>query len=298
MNFKKRNTLEYRTGVDFKLLNKLTILIKEAKELQLNDLEVSMLKHFLKSFAEYIDYYQQEFNSKGLTVSLNKIKRSLGVLKSYLYFRQENNIFTFLILYSGYPSNKAVVKLIPDLHKALKGFFDYESSNLKKFSFSKCTPPYLHILKLKDRSFEEYMIRNIKASITFPFASKGYHKHCSKIYSYTMKWVVEPSKEILIHMGHEGNYYDIDIDKLLCSGGSELLDYPTCEFFYKGQKIDSGDDSWICKIQNEEVILKCKDNTVPISFKDLNEIFLNSPPCSLQYLTIEIYGDLEYYIID
>ncbi len=298
MNIKNKNTLEYKTGVDFKILTNLNMLLREAKELQLNELETSMLEHFLNGFDEYMDYYIKERRDEGKEIYFEKIEKSLNVLKAYLAFSSDGKISVFLKLYDGSSSNESVLELLPDLHKQLEEFFHYESSNLRKFRFSKCTIPFLHILQQGHRPFEKYIIRDIKACITFPFV-KGQHERYAKIYAHTMKWVADPSDERLINMGHVGNFYDIDIDieNLLDRHNSECLDYPTCEFFYRDEKIKLHDVAWICKIYNAKVILRCNENLFTSSFEDLNENILNYPPCDLSYLMIEIYGDLEYFMI-
>ncbi|RLA66642.1 MAG: hypothetical protein DRQ78_03925 [Epsilonproteobacteria bacterium] len=225
-----------------------------------------------------------------------KVEKSIEVLKAYLVFALEGNISIFLKLYDGSSSNKSVLELLPYLDKQLEEFFYYESSNLRKFRFSKCTVPFLHILQQGHGPFEEYRIEGIKARITFPFV-KGEHEHYAKIYSSTMKWVADPSEERLIHMNGDGNFYDVDIEKVLDSSNFKHLDYPTCEFYYKDEKIKLHDVDWVCKIYNAKVILRCNENLFTSSFEDFNENLLNYPPCDLSYLMIEIYGDLEYFTI-
>ena len=110
-----------------------------------------------------------------------------------------------------------------------------------------------------------------------------------------MKWLRDLSKERLIHMGSVGNFYDIRIKKLVDMHNSEHLDYPTCEFFYRKEKIALHDVDWICKIYNPKVILRCNENLFTSSFEELNENILSYPPCDLAYLTIEICGNLEYF---
>ena len=102
---------------------------------------------------------------------------------------------------------------------------------------------------------------------------------------------------MLIHMSGDGNFYDVDIEKLLDSSNSKHLDYPTCAFFYRDEKIKLHDVDWVCKIYNARVVLRCNENLFTSSFEDLNENILNYPPCNLSYLTIEISGDLEYFTI-
>lgn len=296
MNENEKNTLEYKMGVDFKVLNSLGTLMREAKELQSNDLEASMLEHFLNHFYVYMNYRRKEEHTKGKEMYFKKVEKSLDVLQAYLAFALEGKTSIFLKLYDGSPSNEEVIKLMPDLYKELEEFYCYESKNLRKVKFSKCIAPFLHILQRKNRAFEEYVIRDIKACITFPFV-KGQNDCYAEIYAHTMKWVEDPSEEKLIHMGSIGNFYDIHIDDLLGNNNSECLDYPTCEFFYRDEKITLHDDDWICKIYNAKAILRCNENLFTSSFEDLNENILNYPPCDLSYMMIEIHGDLEYYTI-
>ena len=255
-----------------------------------------MLEHFLNVFDEYMDYRRKEELAEGKEMNFEKIDKSLDVLKAYLIFASEGKTSVFLKLYSGSSLTKAVIELIPSLHIELEEFFYYESSNLRKFRFSKSTSPYLHTLQQGHRSFEEYVIRDIKVCITFPFV-KGQYDYYAKIYAHTMKWVENPSEERLIHMGSVGNFYDIHIEKLLDSHKTEYLDYPTCEFFYRNEKIKLHDVDWVCKIDNAKVVLMCNENLFTSSFEGLNENILNYPPCDLSYLTIEISGDLEYFTI-
>ena len=296
MNIKNKNTLEYRIGIDFKVLHNLSTLMKEAREIQLNNLEASMLEHFLNGFYEYMEERRNEERAEGKEIYFDKIEKSLDVLKAYFMFASEGKASVFLKLYDGSSSNETVIKLMPGLQRELEEFFYYESSNLRKFRFSKSHAPYLHILQQGHRPFEEYKIEGIKAKITFPFV-KGQHEHYAKIYAHTMKWVADPSEERLIHMSGNGNYYDVDIEKLLDSCNSEHLNYPTCEFFYRDEKITLHDVDWVCKVCNGKVILRCNENLFTSSFEDLNENMLNYPPCDLSYLMIEVYGELEYYTI-
>lgn len=296
MHIKNNHTLEYRTGINFKVLHTLSTLMKEAEELQSNDLEVSMLEHFLNSFNEYMDYYRKERRAEGKEIFFEKVEKSLDVLRAYLTFALEGKISVFLKLYDGSSSNKSILELLPDLHKQLEEFYYYESSNLRKFRFSKCTVLFLHILQQGHRPFEKYVIRNIKACITFPFA-KGQHERYAKIYAHTMKWAADPSEERFIHMSGDGNFYDVYIEKLLDRHNSEQFDYPTCTFFYRDEKIKVHDIDWVCKIYNAKAILWCNENLFSSSFEDLDENILNYPPCELSYMMIEIYGDLVYYTI-
>ena len=270
--------------------------MRGAKELQLNDLEESMLEHFLNSFDEYMDYRRNEERAEGKEIYFEKIEKTFDVLKAYFIFASEGKASVFLKFYDGSSSNEAVIKLMPGLHSELEEFLYYESSNLRKFRFSKCTVPFLHILQQGHRPFEKYVIQNIKACITFPSA-KGQHEHYAKIYAHTMKWVADPSEERLIHMSGNGNFYDVYIERLLDSSNSKHLDYPTCAFFYRDEKIKLHDVDWVCKVYNAKVIVRCNENLFTSSFEDLNENILNYPPCDLQYLTIEISGDLVYFTI-
>ena len=292
------NTLAYRMGMDFKILNKLNTLMMEAKELQVNDLEVSMLEHFLHHFHEYLDYCIVEAHAEGKNIFFDEVVKSLKVLKAYLSFALEGNISLFLKLYAGLSSNMDVVGLMPDLHKALEEFYYHESSSLRKIRFSKCTASYLHILRLRDIAFEKYVIRDIKACITFPFAKLLYHEYYEKIYAYTMQWVTNPNEDRLISIGEAGNLYDVDIEKLLVDRSLEQLDYPTCDFFYRNKKINFQHLDWICNIKNPKVILRCRHNPESIYCKDFNKDFLKYLPCILLDLIIEIYGDLEYFAIE
>jgi len=291
------HTLEQRTGVDFKVLHNLSTLMREAKKLHLNGLEVSMLKHDLTGFDEYIDYCKEKEHVAGKKTYFENIEKSLNILRAYFTFALEDKISVFLKLYDGSSSNKSIQDLFTDLHKQLEEFFYYESLNLRKFRFLKCKSPFLHLLQQGHRSFEKYIIQDIKVCITFPFV-KGEHEHYTKIYAHTMKWVADPSEERLIHMGDEGNFYDVNIDKLLLdSYPTNQLDYPTCEFFYRDKKIKLCDIDWVCKIYNAKTTLRCNENSFTSSIEDLSEKFLNDPPCDLSYLMIEMQGDLEYYTI-
>jgi len=255
-----------------------------------------MLEHFLHHFHEYLDYRIEKARAEGKNIFFDEVVKSLKVLKAYLSFSLEGNISLFLKLYAGLSPNMDVVSLMPDLHKALEEFYYHESSSLRKIRFSKCIAPYLHILQQGHRPFEEYVIRDIKACITFPFA-KGQHECYAEIYANTIKWAVNPSEERLIHMSRDGNFYDVHIEKLLDSRNLEHLDYPTCEFFHRDEKIKVHDIDWVCKIYNAKIILKCNENLFTSSFEYLHENMLNYLPCDLSYLTIEIYGDLVYYTI-
>jgi len=137
-------------------------------------------------------------------------------------------------------------------------------------------------------------LKNIKICITFPFV-QGEHVCYEKIYEHTMKWVANPSNERLIHMDGTGNFYDVAIDKLLTH--DEHLDYPTCEFFYKDNKVILSESSCICKLFNTKTILRCNENLFSTDFENIDENILHLPPCNLRYLTIEIYGDLVYFTI-
>ena len=95
MNVNNKNTLEYKTGVDFKVLNNLSTLMREAKELQSNDLEVSMLEHFLNGFYEYMCYRRKEERAEGKEIYFEKIEKSLAVLKAYLIFASEGKVSIF-----------------------------------------------------------------------------------------------------------------------------------------------------------------------------------------------------------
>ncbi|RLA66643.1 MAG: hypothetical protein DRQ78_03930 [Epsilonproteobacteria bacterium] len=90
MNIKNKNTLEYRTGIDFKVLHNLSTLIREAKELKSTDLEVSMLEYFLNGFDEYMDYRRIEERAGGKEIYFEKVN-TLAKIKISIFLKSQTS---------------------------------------------------------------------------------------------------------------------------------------------------------------------------------------------------------------
>jgi hypothetical protein len=146
---------------------------------------------------------------------------------------------------------------------------------------------------------EDSVLENIELNITFPFAT-SFHIYSDDIYSALIRLIKNIStSSILMYLGHEGNLYDAEIDNILCSlYATTYLDYPTAHIIYRSKKIDLNIKETCInfRINNPTIKLKDKNNQVCISEKSLVESrFLNSPPCPLLDLTIEIHGDLIFH---
>lgn len=147
---------------------------------------------------------------------------------------------------------------------------------------------------------EDSVLKNIRLNITFPFAT-SYHECSGCIYAC----VIDRIKNIYVfskymYLYNRSSLCDCDIDSILCSQDSTpYLDYPTVELIYKGTKVNINMMSVNFTIDNPIIKLKYKNNPIYISEKCLIEgQFLDTPPCTLLYLTIEVYGDLIYNACD
>lgn len=286
-----KNTIEYRMGVDFKLINQWNQVKKEAKELLSNNLEIQMLQEFVFQYKKMIVDLEKRANSEGKEYR-NEDKKKLEMLQLYIDFEAENNLAVFFKLYNTSTSNETMLELVSNMYVNLCK----DCPNIPQYKFSECQSPFLHILRYKDKTFETYRWKDVTLKITFPF-TKGEQVQARPIYAYTIKWALSSYLESIDFNDGVWSFYNKDIDSLLCSKYTEFkdLDYPTCEFLYKGGKMNLNEMNLTGELQNLKTILRYKNNPITISLENLNEVFLKFPPCNLSNLTIEIYGDFEYF---
>ena len=163
------------------------------------------------------------------------------------------------------------------------------------FDSPPCIEPEISTLWMC-QPYTSYRLKDAKIEISFSPYDPHLENQESRaiLYRYTMKWIENLShQEQLIHMD-EQIFYDVDIEMSLL-GNAHVFQCPSCKIHYRDQALYLRGISWICLMKEKEIFFRSGLFSTPMDGK---QYYMHYPPYKMSDLSIEIYGDLEFYPLE
>lgn len=261
----------------FKTTGKIRSLQRLLKRLPL---EHNLINGFSKLVDELIEDFTNEASRSGQTCDTFFFTICKARIRRYILKKQKRRVE-----YYGFKLNQQLEIILKKFGKSF--------SNIT-FSTKKINPlsPNFFI-------FDGYSnIKNIEIRITFPFV-KIDTALTHDIYKYVMEDIQQiQNEEIMCHLpfDKESNYYNVSIDKLLCSKMyTQNLTFPTIRMLYDLKVIT-------VPFENSVLIFSLKNITAKkLLFNNkaisISENHYKTPPCGLKDLTISLHGDLKFVVL-